>query len=304
MTVTTRLVTVNYGSSHLLSMNLLELPDSVGVIVVDNYSDEIERARIVELGDQRGWSVLTPETNLGFGDGVNMGVERALVDGADVVLVVNPDAVMTSVSTDGLVASALAKPRALVAPLMSDTDGRTTFTGQEVDVEAGRTRRADIETAAHPWLTGACLAFTPDAWRLSGGFAGEYFLYWEDVDLSWAMLQNGGELHIEEGVTVVHDAGGTQVRSVTSGKSPTYIYYNCRNRLLFASRNLSHEHARRWAKSSCRYAREVMLRGGTRRVLLSPRHVWAAVAGTMVGLSYLGLRRTPGQSGTRSPRAS
>lgn len=288
MTIPTgvRLVTVNYGSSRLLERNLAELSPDIGVIVVDNYSDRAERARVMELGDTRGWTVLTPESNLGFGDGVNLGVERALSDGVEVILVVNPDAVMTTDSAERLVKAALLRPRSLIAPLTSDSHGKINFSGQEVDIDAGRTRRADIATADHPWLTGACLVFTSEAWQLSGGFASDYFLYWEDVDLSWSMLAQGGELHLEDRVTVIHDAGGTQESSRTSAKSPTYIYYNCRNRLVFAARNLSAEQARLWARGSLGYAREVMQRGGSRRVLLSPPHVWAAIRGTMSGLVY------------------
>lgn len=282
-----QLVTVNYGSSRLLERNLAELPDEIGVVVVDNYSDSIERRRILGLGAAQSWTVVTPALNLGFGDGVNLGVEKVLADGADVVLVINPDAVLTAAGAEALAISALSRPRAIVAPLTVNSGGSINFSGQEIDLEAGRTRRADVTSVDHPWLTGACLAFTPRAWELSGGFASDYFLYWEDVDLSWAMLKRGGELYLDENVTVVHDAGGTQESSRVSGKSPLYVYYNCRSRLVFAARNLSAKQSRNWAKGSARYAKEVLLRGGSRRVLISPPHIWAAIRGTVSGLKYL-----------------
>lgn len=280
-------VTVNYGSSRLLERNFAQLPDETSVIVVDNFSDMTERSEILKLGTAREWMVLTPESNLGFGDGVNLGVEQSLADGADVVLVVNPDAVLTSENVEDLVSAALSRPRSLIAPLTADRDGRINYSGQEVDVAEGRTRKADFREARNPWLTGACLVFTPEAWRISGGFAGEYFLYWEDVDISWAMLARGGSLHLEETVTVIHDEGGTQAKSRVSSKSPTYVYFNCRNRLVFAARNLTREQARSWARGSTRYAREVLLSGGSRLALVSPRHVWAAFRGTAAGLREL-----------------
>ncbi len=277
-------VVVNYRSSRLLERNLAQLPVEVAVVVVDNYSDDAERTRVRALGAQRGWQVLTPGTNLGFGDGVNLGVARALGDNATTVCVVNPDAVLSLHELEGLVAAARERPRAFVAPRIVDSAGKVTFSGSEVDLAAGRTRRADIAVARHPWLSGACLAFTAGAWQLSGGFANVYFLYWEDVDISWAMLENGGELWIADEVTVVHDAGGTQTSTSSSGKSATYVYYNCRNRLVFAARRLGSEDRRRWIRGSVAYAREVLLRGGSRRVLLSPRYLWAAVSGTLAGL--------------------
>ena len=44
------------------------------------------------------------------------------------------------------------------------------------------------------WLTGASLAMSITLWEQVGGFDERYFLYWEDVDLSWRILQAGGEL--------------------------------------------------------------------------------------------------------------
>lgn len=285
-------VTVNYGSSHLLERNLTGLPPNASVVVVDNYSNSPERKKILAAGTEWDWTVIAPDSNLGFGDGANLGVERALADGAEVVIVVNPDAALTEENVGRLAQSAQEHPGALIAPLTSDSDGRITYSGQEVDVEGGRTRRADFQKAEHPWLTGACLAFTPEAWILSGGFEGEYFLYWEDVDLSWRMLSRGGELHLEDSVTVVHAELGTQKSSRVSSKSPTYVYYNCRNRLIFAAHNLTLTEARSWARASVRYAREVLLSGGSRLALLSPPHVWAAIRGTSEGLRYLGRKQT------------
>ncbi|MFT3945108.1 MAG: glycosyltransferase family 2 protein [Ancrocorticia sp.] len=287
MSTDARIVVVNYGSADLLEKNYAQLPDRAHVVVVDNFSGADERARITDLGARRGWTVLTPETNLGFGDGVNLGVERAFADGAAVVIVLNPDAIMTPESFDGMVESSLAHPGSLVAPLTSNPDGSLNYSGQEVNIEQGTTRRADFATAPHPWLTGACLAFTLEAWRTCGGFAGEYFLYWEDVDISWAMVARGGTLHLEDTVTVVHEEGGTQSKSRVSTKSPTYIYYNCRNRLVFAARNLTPEQQRHWKRLSYRYGKQVLLSGGSRLAVVSPKHVWAAVKGTCAGLKHL-----------------
>lgn len=281
------IVVVNYGSSRLLEKNLAQLPDRAHVVVVDNFSGKEERSRITDIGARRGWTVHTPESNLGFGDGVNLGVEWAFADGANVVIVLNPDAVMTAENLDGLVESVLAHPGSLVAPLTANPDGSLNYSGQEVNIEQGTTRRADFATSPHPWLTGACLAFTVGAWRTSGGFAGEYFLYWEDVDISWAMVARGGTLHLEDTVTVVHEEGGTQSKSRVSTKSPTYIYYNCRNRLVFAARHLTSEQQLHWRRLSYAYAREVLLSGGSRLAVISPKHVWAALRGTRAGLKYL-----------------
>lgn len=276
-------VVVNYGSSDLLAAHLPGGTATRLVVVVDNFTTQPERDRVAALADARGWDVVANGTNEGFGAAANAGIDRAWESGVDVVCLINPDAVITEDVLDALVRRALTEPDALVAPMIEASDGRVVFSGSEVDVSAGRTRAADVTRVAHPWLSGACLAFTRDAWRLSGGFVPDYFLYWEDVDLSWQMVANGGRLIVAGDARIVHDAGGTQRRGRASGKSPTYVYYNCRNRLVFAGMRLDEQDARRWMRGSLRYAREVLLRGGSRLVLISPRHVWAASRGTAHG---------------------
>jgi hypothetical protein len=77
--------------------------------------------------------------------------------------------------------------------------------------------------------------------------------------------------------------GGTQSGT---GKSPVYVRYNCRNRLLFAARNLEPHDVRTWLRRTPAYALEVVQRGG-RRALLHPRALpllWAALAGSLAGV--------------------
>ena len=78
-------------------------------------------------------------------------------------------------------------------------------------------------------------------------------MYWEDLEFSFRCRQLGGELVVPD-LTAVHAVGGTQG---ASGKSPLYRYYNCRNRLLFARRNLS----RRQSRAGCSARRP--MRGGS-----------------------------------------
>ncbi|ACQ79254.1 glycosyl transferase family 2 [Beutenbergia cavernae DSM 12333] len=283
-------VVVSFGSSALLEANLGPLEAAAGrpdVVVVDNFSGAAERATITRLAAERGWELVAPERNLGFGDGVNLGAERAFARGAEVVCVLNPDARLSADGFDRLVRAAHDAPRALVAPRMVDGEGRVSFEGAEVRLHDGTTTRADVTTARHPWLSGACLAFGREAWDLVGGFSSEYFLYWEDVDLSWRMREAGGELRFLGDVTAVHDVGGTQNRSRWSTRSTTYVYFNCRNRLVFAAHHLEPRAGRTWLRRSPRYARDVLLRGGSRLALLSPRAVWAAVSGTLSGAQVL-----------------
>jgi GT2 family glycosyltransferase len=91
-------------------------------------------------------------------------------------------------------------------------------------------------------VSGACLAITSQAWLALGGFSADYFMYWEDVDFCLRCQRAGGSIVLLDEVRVTHSVGGTQ----GTGRSRLYYYYNCRNRLVFAAKNLSGDQQLAW----------------------------------------------------------
>lgn len=136
--------------------------------------------------------------------------------------------------------------------------------------------------APESWLTGACLAVAPSMWRATGGFDETYFMYWEDIDFSRRCRAQGATLWVRHDLTVIHEVGATQ----GSGKSPLYTYYNCRNRLLYASRWLPASRQRAWVRATPRRSYEILLRGG-RKALLDWQQVRSAVSGSLTGCRYV-----------------
>lgn len=280
-------VCVNYASHDLLAANLDDegLREArIDVVVVDNHRGEAATESIRALSTDRGWDLVVSPTNVGFGCGMNLGVERALATGHDVVAMVNPDVVLPADVAVRLRDAAAANPDALITPVILRGDGRPWFTGGRIDMATGRVSGRAEHTAQDGtgWLTGACLVVSRDLWQRSGGFDPDYFLYWEDVDLSRRVVDAGGHLLVLDDVTVIHDVGGTQ--GPGEAKSPLYIYYNCRNPLLYAAKHLDARTRRRWMLRAPRSSWLVLLRG-ERRHLPS---VWAggmaALRGTTTGL--------------------
>ncbi|NYD68412.1 glycosyltransferase [Agromyces atrinae] len=277
-------IVVNYASSGLLATNLAqtaaELPDAA-IVVVDNFSTDDERRRAVAVCAEHAWTLLTPDANLGFGGGVNLGVRQALAAGATAVLLLNPDATIDAASVALLEAEIDDGRLVAAAPRIVDSDGAVWFAGADLYLDDGTTRgrsRRDLHPDAprREWLTGACVLVTDVAWEASGGFDEEYFLYWEDVDFSFRIVDAGGRLALVEAATAIHDEGGTQRADAapSRAKSSGYYYYNIRNRMLFATRHLDADGVRRWRRGIVAQARAVLLRGG-RRQFLSP---WAPLS--------------------------
>ncbi len=280
-------VVVNYRSHRLLERHLVplvaELDPPPAVVVVDNFSDDAERAAVRRLGEAQGWQVLTAP-NDGFGAGVNLGAAAALADGAQVLAVLNPDLSMTGAGLLSLVDEAQTDPAALVGPQVVDGAGRRSRAGG-LDWRRGTT--VPLTGDGPDWLTGACLVTSATLWRTLGGFADSYGMYWEDVDLSVRTTVAGARLVLRTDVEAVHDAGGTQQHAGTRRKSDLYYRANCRSRLVFAAAHLDTSGRLRWALHAPAYARAVLLRGGRRQLLRTPRPLVAALAGTVAGLWYL-----------------
>lgn len=294
------IIVVNYGSHELLETNIVPVSShtrDASVVIVDNYTNDTERKSVASLVARRGWTMLAPETNLGFGGGMNLGVEAAARAGARAFLLINPDATLGRSSLQLLREAVEQSPMTVVAPRIVRSDGSIWFAGATVRMEDGETKgrrhaSATLPTGERRWLTGACLLLSLEMWRASGGFDDRYFLYWEDVDFSFRIEAAGGALEVVEEATAIHDEGGTQGGGRGArAKSPVYYYYNIRNRLLFAAIHLSPDDRRRWKGSAIPAAWRILLRGGRRQFLRPVGPVWAAVRGIRDGLTLL--RRWP-----------
>jgi N-acetylglucosaminyl-diphospho-decaprenol L-rhamnosyltransferase len=301
------IVVVNFGFPTLLETNLVPLarhhvPERV--VVVDNFSGIAQRAATTALARREGWTLIAPALNLGFGAGVNAGAHHLITHGCQRLLLLNPDALIDEAGVNALADGCSADPASLQCPRIERSDGTVWFAGGVLDVGTGLTRTGPGSDSSAPngWVTGACLMVHASMWQWLNGFDERYFLYWEDVDLSWRCAKAGGTLVVRDDVTVVHGVGGTQEGT---GKSRAYVYFNIRNRLLFAASHLDRRHLLRWWLVSPGYAAEVVQRGGRRDLLrhLAPL-LTAALRGSVRGaaLTVTALLSNPGPRGVGASR--
>jgi GT2 family glycosyltransferase len=295
-------VVVNYGSHALLESNLAAVSSNTPeatYVVVDNFTTVAERQQVTTLGQQHHWSVVTLSTNTGFGHGVNIGVEAAIAAGCTTILVLNPDAIIERESLERL-ASAVADDHTLmVTPVVRGPSGRVWFGGADVLLDDGRMsnprRRPEREGRPYrPWLSGACFAISAELWVKSGGFDADYFLYWEDVDISYRVQRAGGHLEVDNGAEAIHDEGGTHTQRLRwRAKSETYYYYNIRNRLVYASKHLDHQGITQWLRATPRVSYEILLQGGRAQFLLPWIPLRAYFRGIRDGRRFIRSHRSP-----------
>lgn len=286
-------VTVNFGSSEMIRQNAsdLVLPPQGRLYIVDCFSSSAERSAVSTVAAELGAECVLLDENRGYGGGTNAGAARALADGAEVIIALNPDAQIDSAALLALTRAAAGRD-VLVSPRILSSDGRVWFAGARLFLDDGSTAGesssgSQDERTARPWATGACFAISAGLWSKIGGFDEEYFLYWEDIDLSHRVLDVGGSLEAVEAV-VIHDEGGTHTDQRSSrAKSSTYYFYNIRNRLLYARKHLDPMTRRRWVRSTPTVAYRVLLQGGRRQLVTSTAPWRAYLRGMWAGWRML-----------------
>jgi GT2 family glycosyltransferase len=199
------------------------------LIVVDNDSSDGTSDAVRELAPAA--NVIEAGSNLGFAAGCNLGAREA---STALLLFLNPDAIPLEGFRDAIELP-LAESRGWAAwqglvtaeggSVVNTRGGVVHFTGiawaggagEPLDAEAAggpdlaeRSRNGDGRGASTSSLepgfaSGACLAILRAEFDRLGGFAEDYFLYHEDVDLSLRARLDGGRLGVAEGARVDHD---------------------------------------------------------------------------------------------------
>lgn len=230
------IVVVNYRSTTQIEARLgnQSLPRESVVVVVDNYSSDEEQLACRLMCEARGWAHISLASNFGFGAASNIGVDRAIALGAESIMLLNPDASIDEGAVALLLDHLQKRPESIVAPTILKEDRSVWFQGGRVSWKRGMAYHPDTPPATSKveWLTGACIMMRVATWNALGGFDETYFLYWEDVELTYRWRVQGGELKVHEQAHAVHAVGGTQ-GAPGSSKSPTYVRYNLINRARF-----------------------------------------------------------------------
>jgi N-acetylglucosaminyl-diphospho-decaprenol L-rhamnosyltransferase len=223
---------VSYNSRSDLETvlrSLTETPPTVPheIVVVDNASTDSTPAYIRERWP--GVRLIASESNLGFAQANNLGIRNT---SSELVLLVNPDTIVSGSDVDRLVFVLESQPDvAVVGPRIVDGTGRAELSfgamispwaelrqkilvrGNDrgvspitaiVDRMTRRTRRVD-------WVSGACLLIRRQDLDQVGGFDPRFFMYAEDVDLCAAVRAQGRSVLFSAEPQVVHLRGRSGV---------------------------------------------------------------------------------------------
>ena len=214
-------VVVTYDAGPLLGECLASLR-GVPVVVVDNGERPVHVS---------GVRVLRSGRNLGFAGGANLGLRAVTTPYAALL---NDDAVAEPGWLDPLLRAMEADPRvgAVQAKVLLAEDGRVNSAGGVLLPGGWAADRGYGEPDDGRWdspgevafASGSAVLYRMAAVREAGYFDDDYFLYYEDVDLSLRMRRHGWRIRYEPASVVRHRHGASA--------GSVHPFYDARNRLL------------------------------------------------------------------------
>lgn len=224
-------VLVTYNSAHVVGAALdgLGTDPSIEIVVVDNGSSD----ETVELVRQAHPHVLVVESggNLGFARGVNLGVARSR---GSFVMLLNPDATISSTSVSLLLDAARRDPDSVFAPFIEQpapqrilSAGWMPTTWRMLTHYSGLSRLGRTARWAQghyllpdqvtkptnvEWATGACLLFSRAVWDRLGGLSERWFMYAEDVEFCFRARRSGHDIWLLPEARAEHMVGASDGR--------------------------------------------------------------------------------------------
>jgi GT2 family glycosyltransferase len=230
------------------------------IFVVDNASTDGSAALVrATWPDLR---LIALERNVGFGAANNVAIRES---GAELVLLLNSDAVAPPGSIDRLVNRLKETGAVAAGPRLVDAEGRPEVSfgamlspwgelRQRLRVRAARRtgglarwyveRLLSVEREVD-WVTGACLLARRDAVVSAGLFDERYFMYEEDVDLCAALRARGGRILYTPRAELIHRRG----RSVHAAGSDLRALYNASHLRFYEKHRPSWAPFLRWWQS-------------------------------------------------------
>jgi N-acetylglucosaminyl-diphospho-decaprenol L-rhamnosyltransferase len=198
---------------------------TMNVVVVDNASGdgtvEMVAAKHPEV------EVIALDVNLGFAAATNLGAQRGE---APYLLALNPDTAVTAGALDTVLTAIGSNPEVAIAgarlvredgsldhaskrsfPTPLSALGHFTGVGRRPGAR-GRLaayRAPEVESGPVDAVNGAFMLFRRAAFDQVGGFDEGYWMYMEDLDISYRLAEAGWLTWYEPAATVAHIKGGT-----------------------------------------------------------------------------------------------
>lgn len=252
-------------------------------LVLDNGSADDSLQRLQREVTQA--TVIGLPRNLGYCTAMNLGLDWARRQGAELVLFLNNDLRLPAGFLPPLVDVLLGDADVgAVAPTVLRPDGRVWCQGADLAFHPNLVRLRGEGAAPAPttegphavdFLPGACVLFRRTDLEAIGGLDADYFMYWEDADLCLRLRARGKRCVWLPWTRVVHEPSA----SSGGGRTPLRKFLCAANAVRFLRAHGTLRLWLAWLLFDC-LGLPFALLGGT-----GLRATWAKACGTLAGLS-------------------
>lgn len=242
------LVVLNWNGKTLLEQflpTLVKNSPEAEIYVVDNNSTDDSVAYVKNSFQEI--KIIQHSKNVGFANGYNLALPQI---NADVYALINSDVEVTPNWLQPIIEFYNTKPNAsIVQPKILDYNRKNYFeyagaAGGFIDqygyaycrgrmFEHIETDENQYKSAPIFWASGACLFIKTKDYKELGGFDGDFFAHYEEIDLCWRAQNKNISVDYVAESTVYHVGGGTLQK-----QSPFKTYLNFRNSLFTLVKNL------------------------------------------------------------------
>lgn len=173
--------------------------------------------------------------NSGFAHANNVGIQYAMEQGYEYVLLINEDTVGDQFLVQELLRHADSKTAVIPKIYMNGSKTKVWYAAGKLDFEKCRAINCQGDLVNREtevtFMTGCCMFIHTDIFREIGLFDENYFMYYEDTDLSLRMYRHHIKMIYIPSTYVWHRMQGKT-------EKPYYAYYMTRNKLYFLRKHV------------------------------------------------------------------
>lgn len=215
--------------------------DNIYTIIVDNNSKDIGVLKS-KLSKANDVTIISLKENFGFAKANNIGIEKALNNKADYVLLLNNDTVIEDTLVSKLVRNSQSHGDCVCVPKMYyySEKNRIWYGGGEINRFTGNAKHSymneldnkNMNLSYVTFATGCCILIPRNVIDKVGMLSCEYFMYCEDTDYCIRILLNDFKILFVPEAHLWHKVS----KSTGGSTSPFSNYYITRNRLIYVKK--------------------------------------------------------------------
>jgi GT2 family glycosyltransferase len=186
----------------------IQLTSNDSIYIIDNNSGDDSVTYIKEHCPNV--HVHENNCNIGFGQACNVGIEHAIKENYDFVLLLNNDGICAENFYSNLLLKLNSDSYAAIGAMVQDELGYCDpayYLNPITLSPCATTDESTLNKKKYSWINAAAIIINLNVLKQVGIFSNEIFMYWEDVDLCSRIKSAGYKLGIADSAIFYHKAG-------------------------------------------------------------------------------------------------